>query len=171
MITETKSSKEKELGELAARWRAALAANSSGHMLISQDVRRLGENWADYQEAAGKLDCTTWIKKCVARNWSLARFSALAHIIDRAGDLAKRLDSRAAVWVAGKIADEVSLRRCVNMLVMDAKANNSGTPLTIAMAQVVLRKEISRVKGPQKKCARCEQIMAWAKENGLKLPD
>lgn len=170
MAIEPESGPTKRLKDMLTKWRSMLGTSVTAPLYVAIEVEELAEKWDQYKSSVGDIACATWFNQELGATYKLAYFLRRARAVKATGPIGKRLHHETAVWLVGRVADQLMLRRCVEKCMQHAKDKNKGDPINVAIARKVLKDLIGKTEGRSSVCARCKRIEEWAKKNGVELP-
>lgn len=162
--------KQPKLTEKVSVWRKALLDEATGPNVIAHDVMRLAEQWDEYRDEAGGVDCTTWLRTTLRPGLGVSFWQARVHAIETLGRAAiTRIHHQVAVRVVRTVRDAAK-REEVKMALLQGARSQHGTPLAPAQAYRVIAGIIGK-RARKTECQRCARLEAALKQRGVAVPD
>lgn len=160
---------ETSLTERARKWSTAMRDASCGPLVVAPEILRIAEKWQKYQEEAGGLSATAWLKKKLGQN--LAWFARRAEAVEALGkESATYFNHDAAVWAVQSIRDVNSLTTLKETVFFKTRKNGNN-PLS-AMVVRAIAVEVCGYKSRDKAaCARCERLEKALADAGVEVPE
>jgi hypothetical protein len=158
------------LNDLATRLKNAVTTGATAPLIVSEDVARLADQWDDYREEAGGVDCTTWLKKICGVGRDLAWWMMRHSAVEALGEASRRVvDHTVAVWIT-RMRRAPDLEKVMFVLRREQKRNH-GIPITKKMAVTVLRAEKLIAPAQHKTCDRCKLLEKVIRDLGGEVPE